>query len=46
LFAIAPFHHRLEHRGEQETTIVMKAWLVQWLLAAAALILFVYQLVG
>jgi UDP-N-acetylmuramyl pentapeptide phosphotransferase/UDP-N-acetylglucosamine-1-phosphate transferase len=29
LFAIAPFHHRLEHRGEQETTIVMKAWLVQ-----------------
>lgn len=29
LFAIAPFHHWLEHRGEQETTIVMKAWLVQ-----------------
>lgn len=46
LFAIAPFHHLLEHRGRSETTVVMKAWLVQMLLAIVALILFVYQLIG
>ncbi len=45
LFAIAPFHHLLEHRGQSETSIVMKARLVQGLLATVALILFVYQMV-
>jgi phospho-N-acetylmuramoyl-pentapeptide-transferase len=45
LFAIAPFHHLLEHRGWAEMTIVMKSRLIQALLASTALILFLYQLV-
>jgi len=29
LFSIAPLHHRFEYKGEQEWTVVMKAWLLQ-----------------
>lgn len=44
LFPIAPVHHLFEYWGNSETTIVMKFWLVQWLLAAWALIVVFYQL--
>jgi phospho-N-acetylmuramoyl-pentapeptide-transferase len=44
LFAIAPFHHLLEHRGQAEHTIVMKFWLIQGVLAGIALIGILYQL--
>ncbi|MEI8090945.1 MAG: hypothetical protein WCG98_01510 [bacterium] len=29
IFAVSPLHHLFEHRGTPETTIVMKAWLLQ-----------------
>ena len=44
LFAIAPFHHLLEHRGQKEYSIVMKFRIVQWLLASVTLVLVFYQL--
>lgn len=44
LFSIAPFHHLLEHKGQKEYTIVMRFWIVQWLLASVTLILVFYQL--
>ncbi len=44
LFAIAPFHHLLEHRGMKEYTIVMKFWVIQWILACITLIIIFYQL--
>lgn len=44
LFAIAPFHHLLEHKGQAEHTIVMKFWLIQGVLAGIALIGILYQL--
>lgn len=44
LFAIAPFHHLLEHRGVKEYTIVMKFRIVQWVLACITLLLVFYQL--
>lgn len=43
LFAIAPFHHLLEHRWMKEYTIVMKFWIFQWVLACITLILIFYQ---
>lgn len=43
LFAMSPLHHLFEHRGMHETTIVMKAWFIQWLLAAITIILLFYQ---
>ena len=43
LFVLAPFHHALEHQGMKETTIVMKFWLVQTVLAAITLIAILYQ---
>lgn len=43
LFTIAPLHHLFEHRGWKEWTIVMRAWLIQWVLAAVTLIYFFYQ---
>ena len=45
LFAMAPFHHLLEHKGMKETSIVMKMWLVQWVLAVAAIILILVEYV-
>jgi phospho-N-acetylmuramoyl-pentapeptide-transferase len=44
LFAIAPFHHLLEHRWMKEYTIVMKFWVIQWILACITLIIIFYQL--
>lgn len=43
LFTVAPFHHLLEHQGYSETTIVMKFWVIQWVLAVIALIMVLYQ---
>jgi UDP-N-acetylmuramyl pentapeptide phosphotransferase/UDP-N-acetylglucosamine-1-phosphate transferase len=44
LFPIAPLHHLFEHRGNAEHTIVMKFWVVQWILAAFCLVMIFYQL--
>lgn len=44
LFATAPLHHLLEHKGISEATIVMKAWMLQWILAAVTLIAIFYQI--
>lgn len=43
LFAIAPFHHLLEHRGMAEHTIVMRLRLIQFLLTVTTLLLFFVQ---
>ncbi len=43
LFAIAPFHHLLEYKWNAEYTIVMKLWLIQWVLSALTLTLVFYQ---
>jgi len=43
LFAIAPAHHWFEHRGRDEWTVVMKAWLIQWILAMVTLLFLFYQ---
>lgn len=43
LFAVAPLHHLFEHRGIKETTIVMKARMIQGILAAITIILLFYQ---
>ena len=44
LFAIAPYHHLLEHWWRTETNIVMKFWLVQWVLSWLTLLMIFYQL--
>lgn len=44
LFPIAPFHHLLEYQGRPEYNIVMKFWLIQWILAWLTLVLVFYQL--
>lgn len=44
LFPMAPLHHLFEHMWIPETTIVMKAWMIQWLLAAITLIAIFYQI--
>jgi len=46
LFLIAPFHHQLEKQWMPEHTIVMRFWLLQWVLVAIALIMFFYQIQG
>jgi len=43
IFDIAPFHHLLEYRWRAEYNIVMKFWLVQWVLAALTIVLIFYQ---
>ena len=43
LFAVAPIHHLFEHKGIWETTIVMKAWFIQWILATITIIMVFYQ---
>lgn len=42
LFAIAPLHHLREFRGMKEHSIVMKFWMIQWILALLAIILILY----
>lgn len=44
LFLIAPFHHLLEKWWLPEWSIVMRFWLLQWVLATITLILVMYQL--
>jgi len=44
LFLIAPFHHLLEKKGMAEHTIVMRLWLIQWVLIAIGLMMLFYQL--
>ena len=43
LFLVAPLHHLFEKRGINETTIVMKAWFIQGILAAITIIILFYQ---
>jgi len=43
LFLVAPLHHLFEKKWISETTIVMKAWFIQWLLAAITIIILFYQ---
>jgi len=43
LFSVAPLHHLFEHKWICETSIVMKARLIQWILAVIAIILVIYQ---
>ncbi len=40
----APIHHSFEHRWFKETNIVMRAWMIQAVLAAIAIILLFYQI--
>jgi len=42
LFVIAPFHHLCEYYGMKEYTVVMKFWMIQWLLSLVSLILILY----
>lgn len=44
LFSIAPYHHLLEYGWRSETNIVMKFWLIQWVLSGVTIILIFYQL--
>ncbi len=44
LFAVSPLHHLFENRWMHETTIVMKAWMLQTILAAIAVIMIFYQM--
>jgi len=46
LFAVSPLHHLFEHRWICESTIVMKAWFIQWILVAVTIILLFYQFNG
>ncbi len=44
IFPTSPLHHLFEYKGIAEHTIVMKAWMIQWILAAITLIAIFYQL--
>ena len=44
LFAMSPLHHWFEYKWLHETTIVMKAWMLQAILAAIAIVMIVYQM--
>jgi len=46
LFIVSPLHHLFENRWHHETTIVMKAWMLQALLAAIAIVMIFYQMSG
>jgi len=46
LFSVSPFHHLLENKWHHETTIVMKAWMLQALLAVITIIMVFYQMSG
>lgn len=43
-FPMSPLHHLFEYKWIPETTIVMKAWMIQWLLATITLIAIFYQI--
>lgn len=42
LFPIAPLHHLCEYYGMKEHTVVMRFWLIQWLLVAISLMILFY----
>ena len=42
LFAIAPLHHLCEYYGMKEYTVVMKFWMIQWVLSLICIILIIY----
>ncbi len=44
LFPIAPLHHLCEYHGMKEYTVVMKFWLIQWILWLVSLIMIFYAL--
>lgn len=44
VFATSPLHHLFEYKWTHEATIVMKAWLLQALLAAITIIAIFYQI--
>lgn len=44
LFPVAPIHHLFEHRWIHESTIVMKAWFIQAILATITIIIVFYQI--
>lgn len=46
LFAVSPLHHLFEHKWVEETTIVMKARIIQWILVAITIIALFYQFNG
>ena len=46
LFEVAPLHHLFEKRWIHESTIVMKFWMIQALLAAVFAIMMFYQIWG
>ena len=46
LFPMSPLHHLFEHKWLHETTIVMKAWMLQAILAAIAIVMIFYQMNG
>lgn len=41
IFKIAPFHHHLEAIGWTEETIVMRLWLVGWILNALGIVVYI-----
>ena len=43
LFAVSPLHHLFEHKWINETTIVMKAWFIQGILAVITIVILFYQ---
>lgn len=43
LFLVAPLHHLFEKKWINETTIVMKAWFIQGILAVITIIILFYQ---
>jgi phospho-N-acetylmuramoyl-pentapeptide-transferase len=43
LLPVAPIHHMYEKAGHKETSIVMKAWLIQGVLAAITIIALFFQ---
>lgn len=44
IFATSPLHHLYEYKGFHESTIVMKAWFLQAILAAITIIALFYQI--
>lgn len=43
VFPIAPFHHLREYYGHKEHTIVMKFWMIQWVLSLIAIMVLIYM---
>lgn len=43
LFAIAPLHHLCEYYGMKEYTVVMKFWMVQWILSLLCILILTYM---